>query len=154
MHNALASFVSSLQERGLVDLNLVGDSEEHFNNRLKIQKYVYLAKYYGLDMQYDYNMYRHGPYSPKLAEDYYILAKNPRLYANRTSLDIPNEFFESISNKNIEWLEVASTLLSLRRFFTDRESLLERAANMKEHIASETIGSVLMNLECIKLINF
>ncbi len=55
--------------------NILGESEEHFNNRLKIQKYVYLVKYYGLDMNYDYNTYLHGPYSQQLAWDYYSLAK-------------------------------------------------------------------------------
>jgi uncharacterized protein YwgA len=154
MKSALLEFIDSLQKRGLVDLNILGDSEEHFNNRLKLQKYVFLAKYYGVDMHYNYNMYRHGPYSPELAEDYYVLAKHSQLYdAKSKSLYIPDDFFNLISNKNVEWLEVASTLLSLHKYFADRESLLDRAANMKAHIPSETIDLVLTELERIKLIN-
>ena len=32
-----------------------------FDSRLKIQKYVYLAKKFSDDLNYSYNLYAHGP---------------------------------------------------------------------------------------------
>ncbi|MFY9870141.1 MAG: hypothetical protein WAK17_10515 [Candidatus Nitrosopolaris sp.] len=154
MHDNLAGFVKALENRGLLDFNILGESEEHINNRLKIQKYVYLVKYYGLDMHYDYNMYLLGPCSQQLAWDYYSLAKNPEKYGNAMKATTRDQFFELVRNRNSEWLEVASTLLSLREYFRDRESLLNRTANMKERIPFETVLSVLNELEHLKLITF
>ncbi|MFZ0511422.1 MAG: hypothetical protein WAM14_07445 [Candidatus Nitrosopolaris sp.] len=154
MHDNLAGFIKILENKGLLDFNILGESEEHFNNRLKIQKYVYLVKYYGLDMHYDYNMYLHGPYSQQLAWDCYSLAKNPEKYDNAMNVTIRDQFFELIGNRDTEWLEVASTLLSLREYFRDRASLLDRTANTKERIPIETIQSVFNELEHLKLITF
>lgn len=155
MHSSLAPFIGSLLERGLVDLTYIdGDSDEHFNNRLKLQKYVFLARYYDLDMKYRYNRYLRGPYNSGLAHDYYNLAKNRELLTKPNGAIIRNEFFELITNKDIEWLEAASTLLSLKESFRDRKSLLDRTISMKEHISDEKIQSVLEELERLKLISF
>lgn len=35
-------------------------------NRICIQKAIFLAKYAGVDLGYSYNWYVHGPYSPEL----------------------------------------------------------------------------------------
>jgi uncharacterized protein YwgA len=43
-----------LETAGLLDFDVLGDSGSHFDNRLKIQKYVYLATYFGLDMKYNF----------------------------------------------------------------------------------------------------
>ena len=45
MHDNLAGFIKMLEDRGLLDFNILGESEEHLNNRLKIQKYVYICIY-------------------------------------------------------------------------------------------------------------
>ena len=154
MNDILAPFIGSLLDRGLVDLKIDGNSDEHFNNRLKLQKYVFLAKYYGLDMKYDFNMYLHGPYSQALATDYYALAKKPQILVKPTNTIISDKFFETVTHKDIDWLEAASTLLSLNKTFRDRQSLLDRTITMKEHISSEKIKSVLADLDYSKLISF
>jgi uncharacterized protein YwgA len=94
-----------------------------FNNRLKIQKYVYLSKYYGLDLHYVYDMYLHGPYSRQLASDYYSIAHNHEKYNDKINTHIREQFFELVKDKDIEWLDIewldiewleaASTLISL-----------------------------------------
>ena len=38
--NNLALFIHKFEENGLLTFDVIGDSEEHFNNRLKIQKFV------------------------------------------------------------------------------------------------------------------
>jgi uncharacterized protein YwgA len=45
------------------------------NDRIRVQKAIYLAQAAGADLGYDYNWYVHGPYSPELANDYYKLSE-------------------------------------------------------------------------------
>ena len=63
--NHLSYFLNAMKE----ELNFK-DSEDfkskvHLKNnlefRIKIQKFVFLAKYFGWDNTYSYNMYHHGP---------------------------------------------------------------------------------------------
>lgn len=105
-------------------------------------------------MNYDYDTHLHGTYSQQLAWDYYSLAKNPEKYDNAMNATIRDQFFELVGNSDSEWLEVASTLLSLSEYFRDRESLLGRTASMKQRIPIETIQFVLNDLEHLKLITF
>jgi uncharacterized protein YwgA len=147
----LPRFIEMLEDRKLVRLDTVdGTKEDHFENRFKIQKYVFLAGYFDLDMEYHYNVYIHGPYSSELADDYYELAKehNSRIYpkALPDSFDTKG-FYEFVADKNLEWLEVASTLLSLNKSFTDKSSLLDRITNMKDHIPRDKIKDILSELE-------
>ncbi len=40
MNNLALFIIYKLEENGLLTFDVIGDSEEHFNNRLKIQKFV------------------------------------------------------------------------------------------------------------------
>jgi uncharacterized protein YwgA len=153
MPDNLAGFIKTIEDTKLLDFNILGENDENFNNRLKIQRFVYLARYFGMDMKYDYNMYLRGPYSQQLAWDYYSLAENREKYENAKNLPIPDRFLKVIGDKDIEWLEIASTLISLNESFKDRESLSNRTANMKR-ISRQTIHSILKELENLKLISF
>ena len=42
-----------------------------FDFRLKVQKFVYIAKYFGWKHSYKYSLYIRGPYSSTLADEYY-----------------------------------------------------------------------------------
>lgn len=46
-----------------------------FEQRLKSQKIQYFAQLFGVSLQYPYNLYVHGPYSPKLANDLYEIKR-------------------------------------------------------------------------------
>ncbi len=48
---------------------------ESLNDRIRVQKAIYLAQVAGADLGYDYNWYLRGPYSPELANDYYKLSE-------------------------------------------------------------------------------
>ena len=72
----LPAFIDLLERRGLMRFDILGEDEQNFKNRFMIQKYVYLAKYFGLDMGYGFSMYLHGPYSKTLLDDYYELAES------------------------------------------------------------------------------
>ena len=45
--------------------------ESDLDFKFKIQKFVFLAKYFGWNNSYLYYLYILGSYSPRLADDYY-----------------------------------------------------------------------------------
>jgi len=54
-------------------LGLSRPDMENFDERLRLQKIVYLLWAYGISLEYGFNWYVRGPYSPKLASDGYAL---------------------------------------------------------------------------------
>ncbi len=54
-------------------LGLERPNMDDFNDRLRLQKIVYLLWGYGIHLGYGFNWYVHGPYSPKLADDGYAI---------------------------------------------------------------------------------
>jgi uncharacterized protein YwgA len=159
----LSAFIYALEDRSLLEFNILDDNERSFVNRFLIQKYVYLAKHFGLDMGYGFSMYLHGPYSRTLANHYYQLAEEDAMeeaafgFVNRPSdlngLQV-KPFFDFVNGRDLEWLEAATTLHSLRPYFNERELLLERTANMKDHIPEYKIRSALAILEENRLVSF
>ena len=95
----LSRIVNSLRKVGF-DFKV-----NYFNNRLKLQKYVFLLRRYGIDLGYSYNYYIRGPYSPELANDYYNLPKVDG------EIKLPEDFLKLIKNKSERWLELASSLV-------------------------------------------
>ena len=72
----VGGFIRFLEDRGQVKLDILGDGEEHFVNRLKLQKYALLAKRLGMPFPYRHAIYLYGPYSNMLAADCEALARN------------------------------------------------------------------------------
>jgi len=95
----LSRIVNSLRKVGF-DFKV-----NYFNNRLKLQKYVFLLRRYGIDLGYSYNYYIRGPYSPELANDYYNLPKVDG------EIKLPEDFLKLIKDKSERWLELASSLV-------------------------------------------
>lgn len=54
-------------------LGLSRPNMEDFDERLRLQKIVYLLWAYGISLGYGFNWYVRGPYSPKLASDGYAI---------------------------------------------------------------------------------
>jgi uncharacterized protein YwgA len=54
------------------------------DERKEVQKAVYLAQASGTDLGYRYSWYERGPYSPRLAQDYYSLADAIAAHDNGT----------------------------------------------------------------------
>lgn len=113
-----------------------------FNFRLKVQKFVYIAKYFGWNHSYKYILYIRGPYSSALADEYYnddILKYSP-LEINGFDLNSFNCFVEG---KSIHYLESASTILyymGCEKIFT-RSDAIQKLNLIKPHIDSEIVGN-------------
>ena len=135
---------------------------DNFDHGLKLQKYVFLAKYFEFKHNYHYNLYIRGPYSSDLADDYYDIFHDK--LSSDNSLEMSNEFFDLVKDKNIDWLESATTMLSLYDDYTHeysqhndeddkRISLVIDTKKIKSHIDTDIIKNVYDNLRCFQLLN-
>lgn len=142
--NHLNYFLNSLKDE--LDFNNAKDFKDKVNLkdnlefRIKIQKFVFLAKYFGWDNSYKYNMYHHGPYSPVLSDDYHSseLFDNAPLQIQNFNLD---SFKEFVANKSTDYLEAASTILYYKRFkpnFTANKAIHE-LNRIKPHITRDIV---------------
>ena len=111
-----------------------------FDFRLKVQKFVYIAKYFGWKHSYKYSLYIRGPYSSTLADEYYnedILKYSP---LEIDGFDL-NSFNEFVNGKTIHYLESASTILyymGIEENF-NRNDAIEKLQIIKPHIDSEIV---------------
>lgn len=84
-----------------------------FEERLRIQKAVFLLKLLGVRpyTRYRFSLHIYGPYSPDLAQDYYSASEvAPRpVELGEGRLELVKWFVDH----SAEWLEVASTILAI-----------------------------------------
>ncbi len=149
MKAVLLSFIRFLENHNVFNFDV-----NDFDSRLRLQKYVFLARFYGLDMKYSFSLYIHGPYSPDLARDYYNL--------DNVSLEpLPEsfrgiEFLELVKDKDEKWLEVAATIMSVYEYnkHISREKLIEIVKEIKPSFTKETIEKIIEDLEKARLLDF
>lgn len=136
----LKTFVDFLNDCLEFEFNI-----NEFNHRLMLQKYIYLAGYFGLNHNYSYNLYIRGPYSSKLAEDYYDLDVD----SNKLELDDFDKkgFRNFIKDKSIFWLEATTTILTLYKNYKVlyeeadlKEAILVKTKSLKPYIDDEIIN--------------
>ena len=117
--NHLSYFLNSMKDE--LDFSDAEDfkdkvhMKENLGLRIKIQKFVYLAKYFGWENSYCYNMYHHGPYSPALADDYHSSEVFENYPLQIQNFDL-NSFKKFVANKSTDYLEAASTVLYYKKF--------------------------------------
>lgn len=115
----------------------------NFDHRIKLQKYVYLAKVFGWNNDYRYNIYIRGPYSSNLADDYHDLIDMDESLL--PSMDF-GSFRDLVMNKDTAWLEVAATLLyihkSYKHHYTGKDlenKVIGRTFELKNTISRDII---------------
>ena len=128
--------------------------ESDLDFKIRIQKFVFLAKYFGWNNSYSYNLYRHGPYSPVLTTDYYSndLFEYTPLEISDLDLDSLKSF---IRNKSIDYLESATTILLYKQFLGNisLDSAIEKLGEIKSHISSEIVEESYYDVKDFKLAN-
>jgi uncharacterized protein YwgA len=136
----LASFVKALDDYGVITFD-----KNRFNHRLKMQKYVYIARCFGIRMPYNYSLYIHGPYSPSLADDYYAVGN----YQNNVPLDINEKFVKLVKGKSEEWLELAATTIMVRKRYSEmnHNTLIDLVKTAKPWTDSSALRSIVATLE-------
>jgi len=112
---------------------------EDFDDRVRLQKYVFLADEFGFEHGYNYNMYHYGPYSPDVAREYYEEEFEDQKENSRTTDKLDSErFVDLVSDRSRVWLEVAATVRSLYRRYSrqdvkgSKEEAIQKAAEIKK----------------------
>lgn len=151
----LSAFISMLENRNIHKFN-----PDDFISRLRLQKYVYLAKFFDIDLGYTYNLYLRGPYSPALAEDYYNLTEMDKV-ADIISISNFGEFADLVRGKDHKWLEIASTILfiwenNMRKEWSSEDKLktfiITRTSDIKSHAGRPFVERVFRELEKARLL--
>ena len=144
----LSEFTSYLSKHSLIDLDLINDAggDDTMINRLKLQKYVFLAKEFGLDLGYKHNMHLLGPYSRQLAHDRYDIDVIRDDYVDVVPKGLrSDEFFKMVHGRSHDWLDIACTIIYKKKF--DKDFNLERACMMKYEHPQSFIEPVYKELE-------
>jgi hypothetical protein len=151
--NELKAFIDFLKSNIGFDFNV-----NFFNDRLKVQKYVFLAKFLGWNHNYHYNLYIRGPYCSELADDYYNL-DNLELYKSPINSLDQEKFVSLVYGKSIHWLEASSTMMSLYHNYQYQfkgnygSKLIETTHNLKPNIPIETLKQAYADLMDNDLLN-
>ncbi|MCT7306225.1 MULTISPECIES: hypothetical protein [Ralstonia] len=99
------------------------------DDRMSLQKVIYLGQIFGADLGYRYSWYVRGPYSPSLTQDYYALsgalAAGDRTYQARALNDRLRECLvraknllqkpQSVTLATPQWYELLASLDYLKR---------------------------------------
>ncbi|MEM3292996.1 MAG: hypothetical protein QXO81_01345 [Metallosphaera sp.] len=121
------------------DLKL--DVKNSFDDRLRLQKYVFIMEKLGLNLGYSFNEYLRGPYSPDLAMDYYSNADIVKdLKTTHELTDKEREVAEKmkrIIDLTSGELEALSYLL-LKGWLCDNDALVN-VGFYKPHLTAEEI---------------
>ena len=150
-----------LHENKLIDLdNLLRNNKIGCINRLKLQKYVYLAQTcLKNDLGFEYSMYNNGPYSPELANYYY-----EKIDVNTMSVDVKSgnwnydkiftaKFLELFGDKEPQWLEVASTIIDSTNYFEGEQETLNKVYAIKSDYSNDYIDDVWNELKNKSLVH-
>lgn len=108
---------------------------DSFDDRLRLQKYVFLASSFGFEHPYSYGMHLRGPYSPPLAQDYYADWSSIKPEQSSVREFDVEHFVELVAHREVRWLEVAATL----RAFSLRIKNKGEQADLAEQVIEKTM---------------
>ncbi len=139
--NNMNNLLWLIKELGYKIEDLKGDSPINFENRVKLQKIVYiLEKFFGNEIfDYEYNVYLRGPYSKDLAKDYFNITRkdlNKKVELKYGNVEKVREIIKKLKNLDSFELEIMATLLSIR----ERNNLndaIELTYNLKSNRLEE-----------------
>ena len=118
-------------------------SMDEFDDRLKLQKTIYLLQSYGVYLGYDFSWYLYGPYCSLLARagfdlcEIYDLIPDDVKFTDRKDKDNFTKFLNFINSKDVYELEVAASLHYLKtggKNYTDQhiiEKVVKKLKNRK-----------------------
>jgi len=109
----LKAFLEALKIKG------IPYNTKRFDSRLKIQKMVYIGQFFNISglNNYEFNKYLHGPYSEKLAEDYYTIDNikaDPQKIEKFLNDKNFQKFVKLVKGKNGKWLAVAAEIIDVK----------------------------------------
>lgn len=154
-------FICFLNDNNMISIHdILNDDENGIINRLKLQKYVYLAQTsLENNFGYEYSIYNNGPYSPDLANYYYDnihptkvsnFIRNCDWSENKTFAE---KFLDLFEGKDPEWLEVATTLIDSSKYCESEQETLDKVYAIKSKYSKGYIDDVWTDLKDKELVN-
>ena len=102
-------------------------SLDKFQDRLRLQKTVYLMQAFGIYLGYNFNWYLYGPYSPALARDAFDVLPlsarfEPLFFREEPTEERFKRFIEFLGDQknDPQWLELVGSLHMLNRFHGEK----------------------------------
>ncbi|HSF51023.1 MAG TPA: hypothetical protein VLA74_09720, partial [Nitrososphaeraceae archaeon] len=130
-------------------------------NRLKLQKYVYLAQTcLNNDFGYEFSIYNNGPYSPELANYYYENMDSDRISNDlrkrkwNSDSDLTKNFLTLFKEKELEWLIISSTLIDSTNYLEYEQEILNKVYAMKSDYSKSYIDDVWNELKDNGLVKY
>lgn len=143
-------------ELGLVMKSLGNFSMDDFEGRLILQKSVYLLQAFGIYRGYDFSWYIHGPYSPKLTNDGFLLqeiygmlpAGSFRSSADRSRFSRFLDFMED-KKRDPDRLEILASIHFLKNVNkqTSKKSILEKVEKKQPYFTKKQCAQGWTELE-------
>ena len=136
-------------------------SMNEFSSRFRLQKYVYMAEVFGVDLGYKFSWYIHGPYSPDLTRVAFELFQMPK--SERPTLSLKEwakdkvrkakQFVERTKPHDVDelvWLEALSFVHYLGKLGLKRSEIVGRMEREKPHISPEVVEKALGEISSLK----
>ncbi len=128
---------------------------DSFDNRLKLQKFVFILRSQGIDFGYEFNLYLRGPYSLDLTRDAFHIDNWNNIQKVRFDHDTQESDFQQILDKlepyknDVDWLEIAATLLFLKELHRKdpKELLFLHFTQLKPQFAQAEVIQAHSDLE-------
>ncbi|MDE0091241.1 MAG: hypothetical protein OXP12_07840 [Thaumarchaeota archaeon] len=165
MSGMLEGFMAYLEKNGLVEFDMRNEDDSDFiSSTNRLQWYVFLAKRFGLDMHYEYDMYFDGPQSRTLMGDYLKYAENHtgspdgRMTTAQIVIRLPEsfrsaEFLDFVRGRDDDWLEIATTLIKRSKPIPKRDNLIRNVEWTTNGFSIEYITSVLDDLQAACMVD-
>ena len=147
--NDLAYFLNSIKE--ILPFEDEKDFKEKISEskefRIRVQKLVYLSKFFGWNNNYHFNFHKNGHYSCRLSEDYHKIT----LKESNEPVEIDSERFgKFIKNRDNDYLESSSSLLyyanSMNLEYLNKQNTLRIIKILKPHLSEKIISQSFDNI--------
>ena len=110
----------------------------NFDNRLRIQKIVYIISEATKQIRYNYTLYLRGPYSKSLAKDYFNISSEEW----NENYGLPDSTIlgvvDFLNQKDNLWLEIGSTFIMMCSAGNGIKLSIERTYDFKADVLNES----------------
>lgn len=137
-----------------------------FNNRLKMQKIVYMLQELGAPIgNYGFRWYKHGPYSQELLDDMFVLSGTPTASISFSSdvqkrIDIIKNLVSQGEHTDYPphyWVECLASILYLQKYVfsssASKETILNNLVQKKPHLSNSELNDKAYDLISASFIN-
>ncbi|MBI5798143.1 hypothetical protein HZA98_04545 [Candidatus Woesearchaeota archaeon] len=148
--------MNSLVLAGIVKQFYLDFSMGTFDNRLKLQKIIYLLQASGVNLGFVYSLYLYGPYCPELTKMAYLVEnfndaediEPEEQDKKQIFLDFKSRINDHKNDK--DWLEIASTIHLFNRLYSKqkKEDIIDMTFDKKgDKFTKEQITIVWEDIE-------